>query len=242
MRIELVARTHAAEPGRVVGLAVDHEGHACPGRLLVEGWDDFGAYQAQWTRADAAGTFVLEGIPAGHWRFRADSEDDSGFVEALVPERGEARVQLRTEPPVTESEMPNVGKLEQAVAELDEIRREFDEIAKSPPSGVKRGAEEHERLRAGVEALRTRVTRGRDVVVSGLPAGSGGAVARLSPKTGRNWFWRARVDATGVTFEDIPPGAYVLRFERPDGPADAGEFEVPADGKGCVEVSLAPVK
>src|SRR5262245_17666440 len=76
MRIELVARTHAAEPGRIVGLAVDEEGRACPGRLLVEGSDDFGAYQAQWTRADAAGTFVLEGFPAGHWRLRAASDVD----------------------------------------------------------------------------------------------------------------------------------------------------------------------
>lgn len=242
MRIELVARTHAAEPGRVVGLAVDLKGLACPGRLLVEAMDDFGAYQAQWTRADAAGTFVLEGVPAGHWRLHAESDADGPYVDVLVPERGEARVQLRTEPPMTDKDESTVSTLERAVGNLDDIRRRIDEIAQSSPSDVKRQEEDAEHLRAGVESMRTRVARGRDVVVAGLPAGSAGAVARVSPKTGRNWFWRARVDGAGVTFADLPPGAYVLRIEGETGLADAGAFEVPADGEGPLEIRFSAAK
>ena len=242
MRIELVARTHAAEPGRVVGLAVDHEGRACPGRLLVEGMDDFGAYQAQWTRADAAGTFVLEGIPAGYWRLRAEGEEDGGYVEVLVPERGEARVQLRTEPPASGDDMKNVATLEKAVADIAGVRKELDVLADHSAGEVKRGAEEIERLRTGVESMRTRVEPGRVVVVSGLPAGSSGAVARLAPSAGRGWFWRARADGTTVTFDDVPAGSYVLRLETSAGFTDAGAFEVRTEGAGPLEISLGAAK
>src|SRR5207247_8726170 len=134
-------------------------------------------------------------------------------LAAVVPEGGEARVQRRVDPPETDG--ATMTTLEKSAADLDDIGRQIDAIAKSPETDRKRRAEEIERLRSGVEAMRARTAPGRDVVVRGLPADAASRVLRLVTDGGRNWFWRARIEGGTARFAQGPAGRYIVRLEPP---------------------------
>jgi 5-hydroxyisourate hydrolase-like protein (transthyretin family) len=90
--VRLRRRDHPLLPGRVLGVARDAASAPLTGVLLVDGSDEMDGNASQYAVADAAGAFVLEGVPPGPWRF---SLSGGQRVEATVVEGGETRIELR---------------------------------------------------------------------------------------------------------------------------------------------------
>ncbi len=92
--VRLTSRDRPLLPGSVAGIVTDKEGHAVVGRVRIDGSDAVtGAWFGQWTETAADGSFTLEGVRPGAWRFHIEGMGER--VDATVPEGAEARVHMR---------------------------------------------------------------------------------------------------------------------------------------------------
>jgi hypothetical protein len=243
MRIELRVRGVALLPGRVTGVVRDADGKPVAGEVEIEGYDEQGSNAAQRTIADAAGGFVLEGVPAGSWQFLWAGGPEAAVV---VPDGGEVRAELRARGPgdrpglvvtdVDPSKVDAGGGA--AAAQLRELLGLLERVDAAPDldAGTRERlrlslAQEVQRLAETVHAALPR----REVVVTGLGV-RGRAWLRLELKPRQFW----RVEATGGTarFVSVAVGSYTAVLTEPGKP-DRTAPVVVTPGEGPQSVPFA---
>jgi RNA polymerase sigma-70 factor (ECF subfamily) len=194
-RVELVRQTRPPLPGRIVGLARDAAGKLVTGTLCVSGYDEMGSNLSVWTVADAGGVFVLEGMTPGSYRLGVEP---SPFVDVLVSEAGEARVEVVVPP--------------EYAAMREEDRRRI-------PAGF--GTQNDE------ETARSRLPP-REVVVTGLPDAAGCVIQARVPGRSPRLSWRAEAKSREARFAGLAVGKWTFVLLRPGEPATQMTVDVPA--------------
>lgn len=201
-RVALRRRTHAPLPGRVAGLVRDADGRPLTGIVEVDGYDEMGGNCSQYAIADAGGSFVLEGMPAGSWTLTVG---DSAASEVVVPEAAETRVDLRSS---ADGVVRSASEWAREVAVLSGSQSDFfgDEAAK-------RRAAEHPV---------------REVVVTGLPHVAGAVVrGEFKPRL----VVRADAKDGEARFAAFPVGRWTFALVRPGEPSRSMQVDVvPGDG------------
>ena len=222
-RVELRPRTTPVLPGRVAGVARTVDGRPVAGEIDVEGFDAQGNNATQTTVADAAGAFVLDGVPAGPWRFRIAR---GKTVEATVPEDGQASVELGA-PDAASASNHVVTDIDPSTLVLDDPAAkarlaELRALLASVDTTTRLDADARGRLRRSIAQEMQRLADAqaaalprRDVVVSGLPAQGR---SWLRAETRLRHFRRVEAQAGIARFPSLPAGTYTLVLVVPGAP------------------------
>lgn len=196
--VRLQKRTHPMLPGRVRGALRDADGHPVTGVVLIEGADEILRNAAQYAVADAGGVFVLEGVPAGYWRFSTLNAEP---VEIVVPEDADAHLELRvsSDPRSDAERVHGLDGSRVGYGDKVWIPRAEGEARKLPPP--------------------------REVIVTGIANTPGAALrAGMHPRL----FWRSVVSGGEARFAALTPGAWTLTLTRPGEPDAAMNLDVAA--------------
>ena len=94
VEILLDPETDRVRPGRVEGVILAKGGTPLAGRVLLEGYDEFGDYSSQWVVAGAGGSYALESMTPGKWRLRLFGS--TGYEHVVVPDGGTVNVNLKS--------------------------------------------------------------------------------------------------------------------------------------------------
>lgn len=211
VEIALVPSNRPPVNGRVHVYASHPDGRPITGIVLVGGSDGLDRLW-QWAVADASGTFVLEGVPAGAWTFSLETADKE--VETIVPDGGETRVQL-VGPATPWPPAMTAVEFDQQHALLRSRERSTTDASLDP--------EQREQADRGyvlaVQRLETdwrAVAPRREVAVEGLPT-DGPAWLRVQASNGPQNFWRQRIHDGAVQPFDLTMERWAFRIERPEG-------------------------
>ena len=222
--VKLRRRDPPALPGRIVGVARTADGKPLSGMVLIDGYDEMGGNASQYAIADAGGAFTLEGVPAGYWQFF----ESGSCVEAVVPESGEAHVELHPAPVATQ---PSEADLEKEAQGLQAL------LADLPADAPNReDAQLHMALaRQNQRLAHIAAQPVREVVVTGLGTGPGAALrAEAKPRL----YWRTDVRSGEARFAALPSGTWTLVLAVPGRPSVSMPVDIPP-GDGPLKIELA---
>jgi hypothetical protein len=223
-------------PGRVVGTWTDAEGKPLRGVFSLVGHDEAATYTDQWVVADAAGRFVAEGVAPGHWQLVAVDVNTYGVrTDALVPEDGETRVELRMRHTAAELEQQR-NKIS-----AEEFERRREELRRAVAEAIERGEPENGRVvrklmfqLQELSASRHASLPTRTVVVTGLPDAPG---AHVRAEQRVRHFFREPVVNGRVQFDHLGLRKWTIVLQRP-GEKDVSKVLELKPGTGPVTIDF----